>query len=179
MGRRSNISRRLIVEGVDEVKAALKDLSTTDLQMIVEEVMTEAMEPVRLGLLSQFADYKGVHDAQKATSSGKWNRWRFKNSSASGKTPGFTRAQVRRAFSIKGFGFRFWVDKQLNYRARVKAWAPGIWLAEGGRYMGLASYPGWRVIFRLYKSMTRQMNAHLATEIPRRVTQASARRGLA
>lgn len=179
MGRKSNIARRLIVEGVDDVKAALKDLSTTDLQAIVEEVMTEAMEPVRDGLVTRFSGYKGKHDNQAQPSTAKWNRWRWKNSSADGKMPGFTRAQVRRAFTIKGFGFRFWVDKRLNYRARVKAWAPGIWVAEGGRYMGNSSYPGWRVIFALYKEMTAGINAYLAKEIPARVAKAAERRRLA
>lgn len=175
----SNVHKSVAVQGVAEINQAMLDLGTTVLKQLAEELMTEAMEPVRIGLLSEFSARAGKHDNQKPSKSGRWNRWMFRTYKI-GSRPGFSRAQVKRAFSIKGFGFRFWTDKHLNYRARVKAWAPGIWIIDGGRYnfpWG-NNYPGWRVILNLYKRVTVDINAYMATELPRRILLEAAKRGL-
>lgn len=173
----SNIHNTIAVQGVEQVNKAMRELGTTVLKQITEEIMTEAMEPVRRGLLSEFSARSGKHDSQKPSKAGRWNRWMFKTYKT-GAAPGFSRAQVKRAFSIKGFGFHFWTDKRGNFRSRVKAWAPGIWIIDAGRYSGLASYPGWRVILNLYKRLTGGINAHMQTELPRRILLEAAKRGL-
>lgn len=173
----SNIHNTIAVQGVEQVNKAMRDLGTTVLKQLTEEIMTEAMEPVRRGLLSEFSARSGKHDGQKPSKAGRWNRWMFKTYKT-GSAPGFSRAQVKRAFSIKGFGFHFWTDKRGNFRSRVKAWAPGIWIIDAGRYSGLATYPGWRVILNMYKRLTGGINAHMATELPRRILLEAAKRGL-
>jgi len=173
----SNVHKSVAVQGVAEINQAMIELGTTVLKELAEELMTEAMEPVRLGLLSEFSAHSGKHDNQKPSKSGRWNRWMFRTYKI-GSSVGFSRAQVKRAFSIKGFGFKFWTDKHLNYRARTKAWAPGIWIIDGGRYNTGRNYPGWRVILPLYKRLTVDINAFMATELPRRILLEAAKRGL-
>jgi len=176
----SNVHKAVAVQGVEQVNKAMRELGTTVLKQLTEEIMTEAMEPVRLGLLSEFSARGGKYDSQKPSKTGRWNRWMFKNYKA-GASAGFSRAQVKRAFSIKGFGFHFWTDKRGNFRSRTKAWAPGIWIIDAGRYMDRnlgGNYPGWRVILNLYKRLTGGINAHMATELPRRILLEAAKRGL-
>ena len=176
----SNVHKAVAVQGVDEVNKAMRELGTTVLKQITEEIMTEAMEPVRRGLLSEFSARGGKYDSQKPSKTGRWNRWMFKNYKV-GASAGFSRAQVKRAFTIKGFGFHFWTDKRGNFRSRTKAWAPGIWIIDAGRYMDRnlgGNYHGWRVILNLYKRLTGGINAHMQTELPRRILLEAAKRGL-
>lgn len=177
MGRRSNV-HRVVVQGHKELHDAMLAMGTTVLKEIVEDVMTKAMEPVRLAVIQQFANHPGKHDEDTATKAGRWNRWRWKNHKE-GKSVGFSRAQVKRAFTIPGFGFSFWVDKKGNYRSRVKSWAPGIHIIDAGRYMGTAWYSGWRIIKTLYKSMVPQIDGYVRSEIPRRIMHEAKQRGLA
>jgi len=171
------MSARGTAAQVKQINAALFRLGTTELINIYHQVSTDALEPVREGLLSKFSAHRGENDYEKPPKSGRLHRWKFKFSKLPGHTVGFTRAMVANAFKVKGFGFKIGTFHDKPY-ARIKAWAPGIWIVDGGRYRGQNTYQGWNVIMSLFANSKSQIQNYIRTNMPIAIKKRAAELGL-
>ena len=140
----------LTVEGVAETNKALHKLVHDHLHEFSEIALMRSIEPARMDLIRFVQGQSGRHDSQRVSKkSGTWNRWRFLNKRHAGHSPGFTRHVVAKALSTPGYGFGHYMSSRSGgVRVWLKTWAPGIYIAELGRYRD-AQYTGWQQILRI------------------------------
>ena len=173
-------SRRVTfrVKGLDKTNASLQQLGGPVMDEVCTEVLTEALQPARIGLHSLVVSHPGKHDGQKPSKSGRWNRWEWKTHKP-GHPVGFSRAMVERGLRTPGWGLKFWKNRNGFITGQVKAWAPGIFIIDRGRYRGLNTSTGWRVIVPLFKGVLANARESVGPDIRDRVVDAARARGLA
>ena len=140
----------LRIEGVDETNKALFKLLRGQFHEISQNALIHAIEPARMDILRFVQSRSGKHDSQRVSKkSGTWNRWRFKNKHHAGHSPGFTRHEIAKAVSTRGYGFGHYLSRRTGgIRVWLKTWAPGMLIAELGRFRD-AQYTGWQQILRI------------------------------
>lgn len=154
-----------LVEGMPQFRQVIERMTGPELDKVILPALERIGEPTRGRLLSHYDGYRGKHDSESfatALSHRWWNKGRKQ-----GKPVGYTRALAIRALVANGFGFKAArLKRRPGYLLRIKAWGPGIFLTEHGRYKSAGAYTGWRVAQGILKRFALTAQSALNRELP-------------
>lgn len=176
-------AKRVIIEGLPQFRKTILTLSGKELDETVLKVFQEIGEPTQLALLNYFDTRTGKHDSEslkRALQHRWWNRKRRQ-----GLPVGFTRTLAITALvrdGKDGWGFKVAKLKGgIGYLLRLKAWGPGMFLMEKGRYSRRA-YRGFNGAFPILKAFVAtvqgQLNYRMPQAFERLAAKAAARNGV-
>lgn len=157
--------QKYLVEGMPQFRQVIERMNMLELDRVIIPVLERIGAPTRDRLIAHYDSYQGKHDSEsfeKAMRHRWWNKGRRQ-----GKPVGFTRALALRALVIAGFGFKAGkLKKRRGYIMRIKAWGPGIFLTEHGRYKSAGAYAGWRRAQPILKRFALTAQSALNRELP-------------
>ena len=179
--RRDSALKRYLISGVPEFEKVIRSMTDTELDATILPVLTRIAQPYRDRLINYYANKDGKYDGEnlkRALSHRWWNKFRKQ-----GLPVGHTRVLALRALALENFGFKVArLQKGDGYFMRVKAWGPGIFLTEHGRYKGANTYRGWGGAVAILKRFAFTAQSALNRELPaafeRLASQAAAKAGV-
>jgi hypothetical protein len=162
--------QQYLVDGMPEFRQVIERMNKVELDKAIIPVLKRIGAPTRDRLISHYDGFQGKHDQESLAVALKhrwWNKGRKQ-----GKPVGFTRFLALRALITDGFGFKAGpLRKKKGYIMRIKAWGPGIFLTEHGRYKSAGAYTGWRRAQPILKRFALTAQSALNRELPKAFQQ--------
>lgn len=162
------------VTGLPQFRNMVESLRGPELDKAILDMLDRIGEPTRMRLLTHYDSFRGKHDNEslaQALTHRWWNRRRRQ-----GLPVGYTRALALKALVTDGFGFKVAkLKKAAGYLLRIKAWGPGIFLTEHGRYKSKGAYAGWKRAKPILKRFAATAASALNRELPKTLEQVRAK----